>query len=148
MKTTQATKTKKKSKFDVGDFKLRVFRSRAGLGLKTLEPITKGSCIIEYIGPVLTKEQEETSNSKYLFTVTKTVTIDGAARANTARYINHSCLPNCEIDIYKRRVYVMAKRNIKAGEELAYDYDKEYFNEYIKPLGCRCLKCSPVAAKK
>jgi SET domain-containing protein len=71
------------------------------------------------------------------------VTIDGAPRFNKARYINHSCRPNAEIDIYKHRVYVMAKRNIKAGEELAYDYDSDYFDEYIKPKGCKCLKCDP-----
>ena len=134
---------KKKSKFDVGSFDLRVKRSRAGLGLFTFSPIKKGECVIEYKGPILTKTQEDASNSLYLFQVTKKVTIDGAVRSNTARYINHSCRPNSEIDIYKRRVYVLAKRAIKAGEEINYDYDKEYFEAYIKPKGCVCDKCKP-----
>lgn len=131
-------------KFTPGDFDLKVKRSRAGLGLFTSTPIKKGACVIEYTGNILTPQQEEESNSLYLFDAENGVTIDGAPRWNTARYINHSCRPNCEIDIYKNRVYVMARRAIKPGEELTYDYDKDYFDAYIKPKGCRCLKCAPL----
>lgn len=131
----------KRGKFVPGDFKLKVRRTRAGLGLVTLCAIPKGACVIEYVGNLLTKEQEDDSNSLYLFDAGGGVTIDGSPRWNTARYINHSCRPNCEIEIYKHHVYVMAKRAIPMGEELNYDYDKEYFNAYIKPKGCRCLKC-------
>jgi SET domain-containing protein len=111
------------------------------LGLFTFSPLKKGACVIEYVGPVISAREEETSNSLYLFEVTKKVTIDGRARTNLARYINHSCRPNCEVEIYKRRVYVMARRGIKPGEELTYDYGKEYFNEHIKGK-CRCPKCT------
>jgi len=134
---------KKKGKFHIEKFDLKVKRSLTGLGLFTLSQVKKGQCIIEYKGPTLTKKQEEDSNSLYLFEVTKTKTIDGAVRWNTARYINHSCRPNCEIDIYKGRVYVLAKRNIKVGEELHYDYDTDYFEAYIKPKGCKCIKHAP-----
>lgn len=126
-----------------GSFDLRVKRSKAGLGLYTMDKIQKGACIIEYKGKTLTKAQDEASNSSYLFLVSKKKTIDGGARSNTARYINHSCRPNCEIAIYKEQVWVMAKRTIKPGEELGYDYDKEYFDAYIKPKGCKCIKCAP-----
>lgn len=142
MQTTKQAR-KRTSKFQPGDFDLKVKRSVAGLGLFAHSAIPKGACVIEYAGKILTKEEEEASNSLYLFDAGGGVTIDGAPRWNTARYINHSCRPNCEIDIYKRRVYVMAKRAIKPGEELTYDYDTEYFKEYIKPKGCRCIKCSP-----
>jgi uncharacterized protein len=138
------TRKKKKSKFTPGGYQLKVKRSRAGLGLYTMEPIPKGACIIEYTGKTLTKEEDEASNSSYLFYISRTKTIDGAARKNLARYINHSCRPNCEIVIYYQRVWVFAKRKIYAGEELAYDYDKEYFNAYIKPKGCKCVKCAPL----
>ena len=141
------TKKKRKSKFDIGAYDLRVKRSKTGLGLFAFEPIKKGACVIEYTGKVLTQKEEEDSNSLYLFEVTKKKTIDGAVRTNTARYINHSCRPNAEIEIYKGRVYVMAKRNIKEGEELNYDYDKEYFNAYIKPKGCKCDKCAQTKGK-
>ena len=134
---------KRRGKYVPGAFDLRVRRSKAGLGLYTLGPIQKGACIIEYKGKTLTKAQDEASNSSYLFLVSKKKTIDGGARDNTARYINHSCRPNCEIAIYTERVWVMAKRAIRAGEELGYDYNKDYFDAYIKPKGCRCVKCRP-----
>ena len=134
---------KKKGKFTPGGYKVAVKRAKAGLGLFAGEPIPKGACIIEYVGRTLKKGEDQTITSQYLFEISKTKTIDGGARSNTARYINHSCRPNCEIDIYKQRVFVLAKRAIKAGEELNYDYDTEFFDEYIKPKGCRCVKCQP-----
>ena len=134
----------KKRKFEPGDFELRVKRSRSGLGLYTLSPIPRGACVIEYKGKTLSKKEDEESNSLYLFLVNKTKTIDGAARNNTARYINHSCRPNCEIETWGERVWVVSKRAIKPGEELSYDYDKDYFDEYIKSKGCVCAKCTPV----
>ncbi len=139
----ETQKKKRKGKFEVGDFKLKIKRSSAGLGLYTQEAIPKGVCIIEYVGRILEKGEDETINSLYLFEVSKTKTIDGSSRYNTARYINHTHRPNCEIEIYKQRVYVMAKRNIKEGEELGYDYGSSFYNEYIKPKGCKCVKCSP-----
>lgn len=128
-------------KYEPKNFDLRVKRSKAGLGLFTFSDIPKGACIIEYVGRVISKEEEETSNSLYLFEVTKNKTLDGRPRWNKAGYINHSCRPNAEAEIHKGRVYIMAKRAIKAGEELAYDYGKEYWNDHIKPKGCRCEKC-------
>jgi uncharacterized protein len=132
-----------KSKFTPGGYQLAVKRARAGRGLFALEHIPKGAYIIEYVGRTLKGDEEFTSRSRFLFEVTKTKTIDGWDRRNTARYINHSCRPNCQIEIRKARVFVMAKRAIKPGEELAYDYGKEYFEHFIKPKGCRCLKCKP-----
>ena len=126
-----------------GGYALKVKRSKAGLGLYALENIPKGACIIEYVGPVYAGEEADELDNLYLFEISKNKYVDGSPRYNTARYINHSCRPNCEIEIHKERIFVMAKRNIKAGEELAYDYDKEYFEAYIKPKGCRCVKCAP-----
>jgi uncharacterized protein len=131
-------------KFTPGNFDLAVRRSRAGLGLFAKAPIPKGACVIEYVGVELTPEQVEASNSRYLFEITSRKTIDGAPRWNRARYINHSCRPNCEIEISKGRVFICARRNIKPGEELGYNYGKDYFNIYING-GCRCPKCRPNA---
>jgi hypothetical protein len=127
-----------------GDFDIAVRRARAGLGLFTNQPIAKGSCVIEYTGVPLTLEEVDRSNSRYLFEIDDDRTIDGAPRWNRARYINHSCRPNCEIEIDLRRgrVFILARRNIKPGEELSYDYGKDYFRQYING-GCRCLKCKP-----
>ena len=63
----QNTKTKKKSRFEPVGYKLLVKRSRAGLGLFAGEDIKKGTCVIEYVGKQISKEQEYTSRSKYLF---------------------------------------------------------------------------------
>lgn len=134
-----------KSKTDtkIGIYKLRVKRAvkGSGLGLFTEEDIPKGAYVIEYFGRDVPEKEQYTSKSLYLFEITKKKTIDGTIRENTARYINHSCRPNCEVEIRKGRVLVFAKRNIKKGEELAYDYGKEFFNEHIKPIGCKCVKC-------
>jgi SET domain-containing protein len=123
-----------------GDFELIVRRSKTGLGLFAECEIPKGACIIEYTGVELTKEQEEKSRSKYLFEIHSRRTIDGAPRWNTARYINHSCRPNCEPNIHKGRIYIHARRRIKPGEELNYDYGKNYYREFLKDI-CACPKC-------
>lgn len=123
-----------------GDFDLLVKRSNTGLGLFAGEEIPKGACVIEYTGVEITKEQEEKSRSKYLFEIHARKTIDGAPRWNTARYINHSCRPNCEPNIHKGRVFIHALRKIKPGEELNYDYGVNYFKEYLKDI-CGCPKC-------
>ncbi len=130
-----------------GNFDLVVRRSKTGLGLFTESEIPKGACVIEYKGPELTPEQEEKSRSKYLFEVHSRKTIDGAPRWNTARYINHSCRPNCEPNIYKGRVFIHARRRIKPGEELNYDYGTNYFNEFLKDI-CACEKCRPTKTKR
>jgi SET domain-containing protein len=134
-----ATKTTPKYTFP-GDLKVK--KGINGLGLFTTVPMKKGDCIIEYVGDILTTDEEVNERGgQYLFEVSKKKTIDGSLRSNTARYINHSCRPNCEVDIIKTRVFIYAKRNIKPGEELSYDYGKDFWNEYIKPKGCRCEKC-------
>jgi uncharacterized protein len=133
-----------KEKYVPGAFVLRVGRSSAGLGLYATESIPKGACIIEYVGRRVTKEEEETSKSKYLFEIREGFTLDGKPKWNKAGYINHSCRPNAETEIYKDRVYVLARKAIKPGDEITYDYGKEYFDEHIKPFGCRCPKHTKV----
>lgn len=118
-----------------------VKRSKAGLGLFAARPFKKGETITEYIGFVLTPSEGSQRNSKYIFAVDETKDIDGSPRWNIARYINHSCRPNAEAEEEGGRVFIRAKRNIMLGEEVSYDYGKEYFDEYIKPTGCRCEKC-------
>jgi uncharacterized protein len=122
-----------------GGYKLDVKRSFAGLGLFAGEPIQKNSCIIEYVGRKVSKEEEYSSRSKYLFSVNRDKTIDGKPKNNKAGYINHSCRPNAEPFIYKKRVFIFARRNIKPGEEITYDYGKEYTREHCTP--CKCDVC-------
>ena len=98
--------------------------------------------MIEYFGPLLPNEEAEQNGGKYLFQIDKKWVIDGTLRKNIARYINHSCKPNCFAQIEGKRVRVYAKRNIKPKEELAYNYGKEYFDGVIKLMGCRCESCA------
>jgi uncharacterized protein len=127
-----------------GNYQLVIRRSRTGRGLFSVDPIERGARIVAYTGRVLSEEEKYTSKSKYLFEVNERMTIDGWEKSNLARYINHSCRPNCVVDIWRGQLYVMAKRAIKSSEELFYDYGTEYFNKHIRPKGCKCPKCFPV----
>lgn len=122
--------------------RVSVKRGFAGLGLFAEEPIKRGQFVIEYRGRVLSDAKAQELDSKYLFAINRNWTIDGSARANRARYINHSCSPNCEPGGCGKQVKIYALRNIKPGEELTYDYGTEYWEDRIKPAGCRCAKCA------
>lgn len=128
--------------------KFVVKRTVTGLGLFALEPIPAGRRIIEYTGPLISNEEVEKSRGKYFFGVNSRWSIDGSPRSNLARYINHSCSPNAEAIISGRRVWIWSKRRIKAGEEITYDYGKEYFEDLIEPKGCKCRKCSPLRTRE
>jgi hypothetical protein len=123
-----------------GKFALR--RTPIGLGLFTSRRIPKGDFVIEYTGRLLSNAEADYLNSRYLFQVNRRWTIDGSGRENLSRYINHSCRPNCVAYTSRRKVFIYAKRAIAPGEELSYDYGKEYFDEFIKPKGCACLHCA------
>jgi len=119
----------------------KIKRSNTGLGLFAIKPIKKNTYIIEYTGKIINNKQRNEKGGKYLFEINSRKTIDGSSRDNLARYINHACKPNCDIDIKKYRVYIVSKKDIQPGEEITYDYGNEYFDAYIKPFGCKCSLC-------
>ena len=121
-------------------FALAVRRSAAGLGVFAEENIPKRRFVLEYWGDVVTDDEANRLGGKYLFSLGNGKTINGTMRKNVARYVNHSCRPNCEVRVVGNKVFISAKRRISAGEELNYDYGKEYFNFFIAPHGCRCAK--------
>ena len=123
----------------------RVGRSRTGLGLFATTPIKKGAFIIAYRGRRITNAQAEkleARGSRYMFEINSRWTIDGSSRRNIARYANHSCRPNAESDDVKGGVILRAIKNIKPGDEITYDYGSEYFEIFLKPVGCKCVKCA------
>lgn len=124
-----------------GLYRLTVRRSHSGRGLFTEERIPKGAFVIEYLGRPATAQQMRQNRGKYLFWTSDTSMIDGNIPANVARFINHSCAPNCEVRIRNRRVFIFALRSIPAGEELSYDYGEEYFQIHLAGC-CRCSKCA------
>jgi uncharacterized protein len=111
-------------------------------GCYTLTPIRKGTKVIEYTGRRITVEEGdqlyETREITYLFGLSdgKHV-IDGYGMA---MFINHSCNPNCETDEEDGRVWIIAARGIKAGEELSYNY-RLYEGEGEAPCFCGAKKC-------
>ena len=116
-------------------------RTAIGLGFFTLVPIPNDKKIIEYIGLILTKEEADKKGGKYLMTIDEEYLIDGSPRSNIARYINHSCQPNAKAYNTGLRVWIWSLRAIKAGEEITIDYGKNYFEDFINPVGCKCAKC-------
>ena len=134
-------KRRKKIQKAKQDFMVKKAHRRTGLGLFTTKPIKKGDFVIEYVGPLISTEEADEMGGKYLFDIDKNWAINGSFRSNFARYINHSCGSNCIAEIDRTRVYIYAKRNIEEGEELTYHYGKEYFDEFIRPYGCKCRYC-------
>lgn len=128
-----------------------------GNGIVALRDIPKGTVIVEYIGAIRTHadvdggpDDEEDTGHTFLFTLNDHYVIDAATGGNLSRWINNGCDPNCEAlvtedpgkDPTKDRVFIEALRDIRAGEELTYDYgitwDKE-ITEVEKVLwACRC----------
>jgi hypothetical protein len=111
-------------------------------GVFTTAPIRKGSRVVEYAGPRLSPEEAnrlyDGASRTYLYGLEdgKTV-IDGEGMG---AYLNHSCDPNCEVDEIKNRVWILAIRNIGAGEELLWDYNL-YDDDDPAPCHCGSPKC-------
>jgi uncharacterized protein len=123
--------------------RVSVRRSSAGLGLFACSSFKKGETVIEYVGERVPTSVGDDRNNRYMFNINTKWDIDGSPRYNTARYANHSCRPNAEALNRRSRIYIVAKKNIKEGEEITYHYGKDHFEGFIKKHGCRCVKCKP-----
>ena len=123
-----------------------------GTGVFASKDIKKNTKIIEYIGEkVLRSEGNKRSEKRlkrylnsastgsvYIFEVNSKYDIDGSPIYNKARYINHSCDPNCEVDIKKGRIWISSIKNIKRGDELSYDYGFEFDEDDFMDHKCNC----------
>jgi uncharacterized protein len=128
--------------------RFRVGRSNAGLGLFAIRPVKKGDFIAFYTGRLITNEAADKLWTKYMFEINNRWTLDGSTRRNIARYINHSCKPNAESDVKGHKVVITAIKNIQPGDEICYNYGRDYFDTFIKPHGCRCLACTSKPMRK
>ena len=112
-------------------------------GLYAATNIKKNTKIIEYKGKIITVKETETNpkfdNDKaiYLFNLNKKYDLDGDFKYNTARLINHSCDPNCEVDGVGLKLWIYALKDIKKNEELTYDYGFSFDKDY-RDFPCRC----------
>ncbi len=121
-----------------------------GSGLFATRTIAKGEHIIEYVGEHISHAEADRrhehkaadDNHTFFFTIDAKTVIDAGVGGNVARFINHSCDPNCEVVMVDGRPFVEALRSITHGEELAYDYNltREPSDgpEVEKIFGCRC----------
>lgn len=121
-----------------------------GTGVYAIAPIKKGARIIEYLGERISHDEADTRYERkgdddghtFLFIASNRTVIDAGVNGNDARFINHSCAPNCETVIENSRVYIDAIRSIKPGEELGYDYQLTWEStdepEELALYACRC----------
>ena len=112
-------------------------------GLYASKNIKAGTKIITYKGKLISKKETE-ENPKYdneraiyLFNINNKYDLDGDFEYNTARLINHSCNPNCEVDGKGLKLFIYALKDIKKDEELSYDYGFS-FDENYKDYKCKC----------
>jgi SET domain-containing protein len=119
-----------------------------GKGAFATRRIRKGTRIAEYTGPRISnaeadkKYDNNVDGRTYLFIIDSKTVIDATHEGGDARFINHSCDPNCETEMDNKRVYIYATRTIEPGEELAYDYRLQMEGtdplEWAEHYGCRC----------
>ena len=121
-----------------------------GRGVFATRRIEKGERIIEYLGERISHDEAdrryetkaENDSHTFLFIVDSRTVIDAGVGGNDARFFNHSCDPNCESVVEKRRVFIEAVRSIQPGEEMTYDY--QIYREEGDPanidevFACRC----------
>jgi uncharacterized protein len=120
-----------------------------GCGIYAKRAIPKGIAVIQYIGEKITKKESDKRAEKvrkraekhgtgavYIFTLDNRYDIDGDVPENYARFINHACETNCEAAIIDDEIWIETTRNVKAGEELHYDYG---WSDH--PCLCKAKKC-------
>jgi len=122
----------------------RIVRRRSkvhGFGVYAAEAINKNTRIIDYAGELIRNSRSGAREARYLkqgciwvFRVNRVWSRDAAVNGNIARFINHSCQPNCYFQIVGHTIWIRASRPIRAGEELTYDYR----TIGDKTIPCRC----------
>jgi SET domain-containing protein len=126
-----------------------------GRGVFALRRIPKGTRIIEYKGKLITDKEADRRYSRMhehsphtmLFSLEGGWVIDATRRGNSARWINHSCAPNCEIEEEGQRIFIEARRDIRLGDELTYDYNLQIGEKHTKAAKrehacfCRARRC-------
>jgi uncharacterized protein len=113
-----------------------------GKGVFALQDLAEGETLIEYVGEVISWDEAQDRhphdptdpNHTFYFHVNEDRVIDALHGGNSSRWINHSCDPNCEADEENGRIFIKALRNIRAGEELNYDYGLIIDEPYTKKL--------------
>ena len=106
--------------------------------------IETGAPVVEYVGEKITKAESARRcelNNPYIFNLDDEFDLDGDVAWNPAKFINHSCDPNCAAEFFDDQIWIMAIRDIEAGEEITfnYSYDLQDYKEH--PCRCNAAKC-------
>jgi SET domain-containing protein len=125
-----------------------------GRGVYAAAAIRDGTHVIEYTGERITKAEAARrevqrldrrrkggDDSVYIFNLTRRHDLDGRTHRNVARLINHSCAPNCRIEVIRGRVWIIARRDIAAGSELTFDYGFAFAEWPLHPCRCGSPRC-------
>jgi SET domain-containing protein len=103
-----------------------------GWGAYATQPISKNTRIIDYAGEKISNQESLKREARYIkrghiwcFKLTNRTVIDAGVGGNDARFINHSCRPNCYIHIVDGTIWIRAARAIRTGEELTYNYNTD-----------------------
>lgn len=124
---------------------LRFHGSRIhGSGGFARKPIPCGTRVIEYVGEIIDKSESLRrceANNEFIFNLDDQRDIDGNMAWNPARLINHSCTPNCDAEVHDGGIWIVARRDIGAGEEVTFNYgfDLESYRDY--PCRCGSAEC-------
>jgi SET domain-containing protein len=106
--------------------------------------IPSGARVIEYVGEIITKQESlwlcERSN-EYIFAIDDDHDLDGDVDWNPARFLNHSCEPNCEAQFADGHIWLVAIRDIRAGEELTFNYGYDLSDYREHPCCCGAKTC-------
>ena len=123
-----------------------------GTGVFATQNIAKNKKIIRYVGEKVKRSEgnrrsalrikkylhKKEQGSVYIFELNSRYDIDGTPSYNKARYINHSCDPNCEVDIINNEIWISSIKNIKKGQELSYDYGYDFDPDDYTDHVCKC----------
>lgn len=115
-----------------------------GQGIFARRIIPAGTRVIEYLGERVSKAESlrrRQDGNFFVFIVTDEFDIDGAVSWNPARFINHSCSPNCEARNEDERIWIVALRDIAAGEELSFNYGYDLQDYEDNPCDCGARDC-------
>ncbi len=115
-----------------------------GTGGFATRDIAAGSQVVEYVGRKIDKQESlrqcELENP-YIFTLDDEFDLDGNVDWNPARLLNHSCAPNCEAQEEAGRIWIVALRDIRAGEELTFNYNYDLTDYREHPCRCGAANC-------
>jgi len=115
-----------------------------GMGGFASRSIPAGTLIIEYVGERIDKQESLRrceQNNPFVFNLDAQYDLDGGVDWNPARFLNHSCAPNCDAELRDGRIWIVARRDIAPGEEITFNYGFDLVDYKEHPCSCGAREC-------